>query len=89
MTQSYKMKKILSSRLTWRIVIIYLLAKMKNGAEAMTTKTRIEKSVGHMLRIGAKNSDPVEAAMSEHLKAVVERESASFRKSLRKHRHAA
>ena len=55
----------------------------------MTTKTRIEKSVGHMLRIGAKNSDPVEAAMSEHLKAVVERESASFRKSLRKHRHAA
>lgn len=50
----------------------------------MTTKTRIEKSVGHMLRIGAKNADPVEAAMSEHLKAVIEKEAAGFRRSLRK-----
>jgi hypothetical protein len=51
----------------------------------MTTKTRIEKSVGHMLRIGAKNADPVEAAMSEHLKAAVDKAAASFRRSLRKH----
>ncbi len=53
---------------------------MKNG----TGKTRIEKSIGQMLRIGAKNSDPVEAAMSVRLAEAVEQAAADFRRAARR-----
>jgi hypothetical protein len=80
----YKMKKIVSSRLTYIKRIIYKRCKMKNGTEKMNRKTRIEKGVNSMLRIGLRSDDPIERSASLALKAAVDKAGAEFRRSIRK-----
>lgn len=50
----------------------------------MTRKTRIEKGVNSMLRIGLRSDDPVERAAAEKIKSAVDKAGAEFRRSLRK-----